>query len=104
MVKRTSLRFTVISQRMSHIPQGILLLLGIIINISISSMACEIGELRELRLNVPWHKSLELTDNLTDPNSNSHKSQIIAEPPVFWHNLLLTDPTSHSLPTNHLTG
>lgn len=88
----------------SHIPQSILIILVTINLINISNMACEIGELRDLKLNVPFHKGLQLTDSLTDPNNNSHNSQKIIISPLSSDCLLVTCPLNYSLSTNHLTG
>lgn len=77
-------------QRFSHLRLPLILGMIVFLNIIISSMACEIGELRDLKLNIPFHKGLELTDELTDPNSNSQNSQIIVIPPPNPHVLLVT--------------
>ena len=70
----------------------------IILIISSINIACEIGELRELRFNVPWHKGLELTDKLTDPNEIEHNSQI---QPILYDDLLL--PLTKSQDTLQVT-
>jgi len=104
MLSRTRRCIGCLKEMMSHISHGLLLIIGIIIISINSNMACEIGELRDLKLNVPFHKGLELTDEPTDPNINSHKTQIIVEPKPHPQNLLVTQPLNYSLSPILLTG
>jgi len=87
------LRKVFVIKRISYIMMIITILI-----ISSINMACEIGELRELRFNLPYHKGLQLTDNLTDPNRIEHNSQIT---PIIYHDLLL--PMSISQDTSQLS-
>jgi len=81
MFLRKFLDFT-ISQK----SQAILLLLGILVYSSSSNMGCEMCDICEIFPKVRGSIELQLTDNLTDPNSISQISQpeVIISPDLLW--------------------
>lgn len=62
-----------------------IILIIIFILINISSMACEMCEMCEIFPKLRGSIQLELTEDLTDPNSNSHNSQnkVILDGPLL---------------------
>lgn len=75
-------------KKVSHKVFSYIMMIIVYIIISNSNMACEMCELCEIFPKFRGSIELELTEELTEPNTISHNSQ---EPPIILNDLLHLD-------------